>query len=88
MIILFIFGCIFKIYRKILKIFVGYTKEIGNASETLWRNVKGAELFLPYISHLALASPILVSDIDALPVMYSPTLRSRGWEEVINPRVS
>lgn len=85
---LFCFGCIFKIYRKIVKIFFGYTKEVGDASETLWRSVKRAEIFLPSITHLALAAPILVADIDSLPVTYSPTFRSRGWEEVINPRVN
>ena len=83
----FFLGVCFKIYRKVFKFFVGYSKEVGDASQTTWRDVKAAEIFLPNISHPALASPILISDIDQLPAVYSPTMKRRGWEEVIDPRV-
>lgn len=85
--ICFCLGVCFKVYRKVFKVFVGYSKEIGDASATPWRDVKGADIFLPNITHLALAAPILVADVDDLPAAYSPTIKSRGWEEVINPRV-
>lgn len=83
----FCLGVCYKVYRKIFKFFVGYSKEIGDASETKWRDVKGAEIFIPNVTHPELAAPILVADVDDLPAAYSPTIKSRGWEEVINPRV-
>jgi hypothetical protein len=82
-----VLGVCYKGYRKLFKLFVGYTKEIGDASSTRWRDVKGADIFLPNITHPALASPILFTDVDLLPAAYSPTMKSNGWEEVIDARV-
>ncbi len=69
--------------------FVGYNKEIGDASKLTWRHVKGGEIYLPSISHLALAAPIIMADLDALPTKYSPNMNYNGvgWDFTLAARV-